>query len=226
MAKRRRSIADRLKTWREFLEDVTECYPEGLSVLFEEKRSAAVLEAARYFNLDLTNQLDADRLLHILADVVFPGTGRQQGDKHWGIERLTALGAHFLEVRGRHLILSDSKAAEEIKERYPKLYQSAAAIRPHLYDGAFLYFTINKIGRKIKEWETTPPTRKERLFTKREIDRFLDLIIDDFEKLPREKRREIFKKLSRIVAVRRSVIDALRRKGSKRADRPKLEIVK
>jgi hypothetical protein len=46
MAKRGRSIADRLKNWHDLLEDVTECYPEGLSVLFEEKRSPAVLDAA------------------------------------------------------------------------------------------------------------------------------------------------------------------------------------
>jgi hypothetical protein len=188
MAKQVRSTAARIREWREFLEDFTECHPEGLPGLFGEKPSPAVMKAASYFNLDLTNQIDSDRLLHILADVAFPPTGRQTGSKFWGFERLRMLGAHWREVGGAEI--SDSEAAKKIKTRYPDQYQSASAIRPHLPDARTIAGDDIPEGKTFKEEVLRLGSRIQRLM------RHMELLYTDLENLPRYKRREALKKFT------------------------------
>jgi hypothetical protein len=133
MAKKGKSVSDRLGIWRAILEDVTESNPQFLSDFFYDgtatKRSPALLKAAAYFKLDLSSEIDTYRLLHILAEVAFPSKGRKQGSMRWGIGRLKELGAHWREIERTNPGISDSKAAKEIKRRYPKLYQSGAVQR-------------------------------------------------------------------------------------------------
>ena len=134
------SIADRLEEIKTFYEDVRECSPDPgrIFVAILKKRSAAVLKAADDFNLDLASEAYLALLLGILAGVVFPGSRRPKRSKQWGIARLTKLGTHWREVELASPGISDSKAAKEIKKRYPKLYQSDVVIRPHLPDAKLM----------------------------------------------------------------------------------------
>jgi hypothetical protein len=197
MAKQVRSTAARLREWREFLEDFTECHAEGLPGLFGEEPSPAVMKAASYFNLDMTNQIDSDRLLHILADVAFPPTGRQSGSKFWGWERLCLLGAHWREVAGPGV--SNSEAAKRIKKRYPDKYQSAGAIRPHIPDARILAGDNDiPAGKTAAPAKMTKAAMLKGKFLKNDIRfqqilRRMELLYSDLENVPRYKRREALK---------------------------------
>jgi hypothetical protein len=85
------AIPSRLKEWRGWVEDVTECSPEFLPSLFhrdkDAKYSRALLKAAAYFKLDPSKEADLYLLLQIMAEVVFPDRGRQK--RHCGVGRET-----------------------------------------------------------------------------------------------------------------------------------------
>lgn len=192
--------ADRLKFWKELLEDATECDPELLPDLFYDgtnaKRFTALLRAAEYFKLDLSSKADSDRLLHILAEVTFASAGRKKGALRWGVKQLNELGAHWQEIERERPGISDSKAAREIHERYPKQYQSPASIRPRLPDARIL------IGaRRPSLNENT--LKANLLHTKNSHKRLLrhaEILIEDFDNLPRANRRAVMKSLLGLVS--------------------------
>jgi hypothetical protein len=180
-AKRGNSIVDRLKAWKEFYEDLNECRPELLPDFLydrhEENGKCAALErATAYFKLD--PKADAQVLLVILANVVFPATGRERGRMSWGIERLKRLGAHYDEVAlANPGGISDNWAAKEIKKRHPKQYATADAIRSHLMDARLM----------TRSRRDTPEQRAIKDRIGNEI--YLRLMLHTLRDLPRAKRR-------------------------------------
>jgi hypothetical protein len=133
MAKKKSPNAKKFLEFRDFLEDLREFCPEHIPAWREQvvaMPSPPLLKAANELKLDLADPL----LLHILGKIVFPPRGRTKGSNRWRGLRLQQLGEHWREVEQANPGISDSKAAKEIKKRYPKLYQSADTIRPRLPD--------------------------------------------------------------------------------------------
>jgi hypothetical protein len=196
------SIADRLEEIKTFYEDVRECSPDLWPHFCGDpkKRSAAVLKAANYFNLDLTSEAESALLLQILAGVVFPGSGRPKRSKQWGIARLTKLGTHWREVERASPGISDSKAAKEIKKRYPKLYQSDVVIRPRLPDAKLMSAAgRNLIAETMKKnllKSSRPQNTLDDLATVVDINgRLQKMWLGDLLGLSRENRRKFLKQL-------------------------------
>ena len=212
------SIADRLEEIKTFYEDVRECSPDLWSHFCGDpkKRSAAVLKAANYFNLDLASEAESALLLGILADVVFPGSGRPKRSKQWGIARLTKLGTHWREVERASPGISDSKAAKEIKKRYPKLYQSVVVIRPHLPDAKLMSAAgRNLIAERMrKNLPNSSRTRNalDDLITAVTIaGRLEKLWLGDLLGLSRENRRKLLKQLPSFRAEIRDIAQELQK---------------
>jgi hypothetical protein len=186
-AKRGNSIVDRLKAWKEFYEDLKECRPELLpNFLYDpdekHEKCAALERATAYFKLD--PKADAQVLLLILANVVFPATGRERGRMSWSIERLKRLGAHYDEVAlSNPGGISHNWAAKEIKKRYPKQYASADAIRSHLMDARML----------TPSRRDTPEQRAIKDAIGNGI--YLQLMLHTLRDLPRAKRRAFLRGL-------------------------------
>jgi hypothetical protein len=92
---------------------------------FAVERTDALSRACKYFELDPDNPKDAGVLLRVLAEVVFEvkESKRPKGTMKWGGGRLFQLFIHWaiLVERGKRK-LSDSRAAVEIRKRYPAEY--------------------------------------------------------------------------------------------------------
>ena len=198
MAKRGKSVGDRLEFIRDFYEDVRECCPELMPFFYREpaKKSAALLKAADYFKIELDNKTQSAWLLRNLAEVVFPEKGREKGSKYWGFERLSQLSVHWIEVDGPQI--SDSEAARKIKKRYPKQYQSADAIRPQLNDARLM----SRLGRDFIAKSVKPPKDASDwtialndLGASNEIlGRYLRIMLSDLKAMSRKNRRDFLKK--------------------------------
>ena len=192
--------ADKLKFWKELLEDATECDPELLPDLFYDgtnaKRFTALLRAAEYFKLDLSRKGDSHQLLHILAEVTFSSAGRKKGALRWGVKQLNELGAHWQEIERERPGISDSKAAKEIRERYPKQYQSPASIRPRLPDARILIGarrpSLNENTLKAKVLQLKNSYRR--------LLRHAEILIEDFDNLPRANKRAVMKSVPELVS--------------------------
>jgi hypothetical protein len=205
MGKTGDSIASRLQQWRDQFEDVTECAPVLLPSLFhcdkDAKYSRALLKAAAYFKLDPSKEADLYVLLQILAEVVFPDRGRQSGTAGWGARRLNDLGRHWREVERANPGISDSRAAKEIKERYPQKYQSAAAIRPRLPD-ARIMFGVKETPDGGTRTEGQGKSLRPKVLAFRakllRITRYNEIMLGELgnKKLSREQRRSAWKTLS------------------------------
>lgn len=155
-------------------------------------------------------------LLGILADVVFPGSGRPKRSKQWGIARLTKLGTHWREVERASPGISDSKAAKEIKKRYPKLYQSVVVIRPHLPDAKLMSAAgRNLIAERMrKNLPNSSRTRNalDDLITAVTIaGRLEKLWLGDLLGLSRENRRKLLKQLPSFRAEIRDIAQELQK---------------
>jgi hypothetical protein len=170
--------------------------------LYDRNGKCAALErATAYFKLD--PKADAQVLLLILANVVFPATGRERGRMSWGIERLKRLGAHYDEVAlANPGGISDNWAAKEIKNRHPKQYASADAIRSHLMDARMM--TRSRRG-------DTPEQRAIKDRVGNQI--YLQLMLHTLRDLPRAKKRAFLRGLPLRFAKIRSAESELKRLG-------------
>src|SRR5262245_32409905 len=112
MAKKDDTVAKRLKQWKA---DVRK-WKEAGTWETHQRHITALSKAREYFGLDVRQE--EDRLLYILADVVFGSgrPGRPQGSKKWSKIRLLQLANDRLEIKRDFSELKDSQAAPEIKQ--------------------------------------------------------------------------------------------------------------
>jgi hypothetical protein len=201
MAKKGNSIADRLREWKEVLEDIKECRPEWLPDLFRTSAQAARNRAAEYFKLDPTDKTDSERLLYILSDVAFPKAraGRPKRSDQWGVDRLAELGRRWREVDRTCPEISDVKAAREIKKLYPKDYQSADVVRPRLPDARLIVGARGRGGAKQLEGTNGKKGTKELLNELGEAienrHRLICIWLNEIGGQSRARRREALKKI-------------------------------
>jgi hypothetical protein len=90
-----------------YLKDNCECDPKSLE------------NAAKFFGLDLTRELDCDILIRVLAAVLFPTKrrGRAKGsNKYWTDYRLCLLGRKDRELRAANPGYNDTEIAKVISE--------------------------------------------------------------------------------------------------------------
>ena len=104
---------------------------------FAKKKTTALVEAARFFELDLYSPMDRAILLRVLADILFRPRrkrGRPPNSKKWTATRLSQLACDCEEVKRGRPKLSSARAAGAIKNRYPKRYEhtSSEMIRQRL----------------------------------------------------------------------------------------------
>jgi hypothetical protein len=193
------SVGKRAESIKDLLADVRAYCPEILRPSIE--LMSAVNRAAKYFNLDMNKREESDLLLGILAVLVFPNVGRKKGSAQWNSLRLSQLGGHWREIERANPGISDSKAAVQIKKRYPKHYQSADSIRPRLPD-ARLMIGVGKAS------EEDPHAMVK------EAVRSVDLLLVDwenFEEWPKEKRKVFLKKFPSLYSRLNKFIDTLNR---------------
>jgi hypothetical protein len=119
-----RGAAKRLERWTN---DVRTW--NGTRFIVRQSTSEALSSAEKHFGLDSNDDQDRLRLLYILADIVF-GVGRRgrpRDSKKWASDRLVQLHEDHIEVKKDLPKLSNSKAAAEIKKRYPDRYKDTSA---------------------------------------------------------------------------------------------------
>jgi hypothetical protein len=185
------SIAKRLKSTKDFYEDARELCPDLMHLFYGDpnRKNPALLRAADYFKVDLSNPVQSAFLLRILADMAFPERGRTKGTRHWNVERLSKLGQHWLEAEQATPGISDSQAAARIWKKYPKQYQSDEAIRPNLPDARLVSSAASKL---LDEKEKTQLEILARSINR--ASRVANLVIEDLQGAPsREKRRQDLK---------------------------------
>jgi hypothetical protein len=219
MAKGPKSISDRLREWKELLEDVRECRPEWMQSVFGSgaKQGSAVPKAANYFKLDLTKKDDTDLLLRILAQVAFPERGREKGSKQWGVDRLTKLGRHWREVERMCAGISDIEAAKKIQKQHPKDYQSPDVIRLRLPDARLMIGAYVRGNAKKLEEASGKKGPKDLELALKELGEAVDnrnrlsiIWINELLGKSRTRRREALKKIPLINCSFKGVLTTLR----------------
>jgi hypothetical protein len=130
-------IAERLAYWKSAVEE-QKSKPRGdlpFSDFDAFCRVAAacdplLYEAADFFDLDLESEIQKAVLLRILVDVVFAKPAKGRPKKHikkWGRFRLVRLAVDLEKMKQATPNLSDSKAADLLKKKFPKRYQHNSA---------------------------------------------------------------------------------------------------
>jgi hypothetical protein len=125
----RNETAKRLAYWRELLDSIrSELTPKSAKRKFESlsrQRTPYLDKAANYFDLKVSRRTDAAILVRILASVIFDSRekNRPAGSKKWDEVRLFQLFIHHKLIEREKPSISDSRAAEEIKNRFPGHYQ-------------------------------------------------------------------------------------------------------
>jgi hypothetical protein len=95
--------------------------------------SPAVLEAAKYFGLELSDRNHRMLLLYILSDLLFgkskPG---RPSKRKWDDRKILRLGTLYDQIRRADPDLSDSKIAKLIYADHKKEFQSCENVRQNL----------------------------------------------------------------------------------------------
>jgi hypothetical protein len=131
-----RGVAKRLERWTN---DVRRW--NGTTFTLQQRSIEALSRAEKHFGLDRKNEHDRLHLLYILADIVF-GVGRRgrpPASKKWKSNKLWQLAKDHIAVKKDLPKLSNTKAAEQIKKRYPDRYKhtSAEMVRQMLPEAHF-----------------------------------------------------------------------------------------
>ena len=134
MAKQR--VQKELTRWRNMLEYAREEYgPDGFRAYLAqaaEKDTPHIARAGEYFGLDPNHQTEAQVLLRVLAQILFPKKGRRKGTKAWSGLRLLTLAFRAQEMEAKHPRLNDSNLAKKIYGEFPDEYKSEHAVRQRL----------------------------------------------------------------------------------------------
>jgi hypothetical protein len=93
------------------------------------RRTESLAEAARFFRLDLNDVRQREKLLYLLADIVFGRgkKGRPRGSKSsWNLIRLGDLGQIYEEMRRQRPNDSDAEIARRINREHEEFRRSGA----------------------------------------------------------------------------------------------------
>jgi hypothetical protein len=139
-----KEIKDYLKRFAEKVEDHRELLPadefRSMKTHWTSVSRDASLRAAKYFGLDLNDEIDRALMVGVLARALFPkaGRGRKKGSYVWDGERLLILGERLRKLVAAYPRMSDSEAARKLPDLYPEYkHLNWQMLRQRLPDARF-----------------------------------------------------------------------------------------